>query len=330
MRRLSFACIQVASVSLTFASLAIAVYAADDAPGPKPVPLMQVLPLPNQQASFERDGHELTRYHFGAGLRRPFLYPLIGAAGRSVTRMGHPHDPESHSHHNSVWISHHDVGGVNFWADRGKNMGRIVHQRVERYDDADVGASMLTVNAWKNEADQTLLEERRRVEVEPLADGQWRLTIDLMLSAKGEPLTLGKTPFGLLGVRMAKTIGVHDGGGKIRNSAGQVNEKEVLWKQAKWVDYSGPIVADVLAGVTLMDHPSNPNHPSYFHVRDDGWMCASLTYDAPRVIEVDAPLRLRYRLYVHRGAPALEELASEWQAFADSAAPDISPAKKKT
>src|SRR5262252_8452295 len=86
-------------------------------PAAKPVPRMQVLPLPGSQAGVERDGHELARYYFSKDLYRPFLYPLIGPAGKSLTRMGHPRDPNGHSHHNSVWISHHVVGGVGFWND---------------------------------------------------------------------------------------------------------------------------------------------------------------------------------------------------------------------
>ena len=107
--------------------LAAAVCAAS----PKPVPWMQVVPQPYDQASFQRDGVELTRYHFGPGLHRPFLFPVIGLSGRSLTRMGHPHDPESHSHHKSVWISHHDVNGTNFWSDRGK--GKIRHKRIVEF-----------------------------------------------------------------------------------------------------------------------------------------------------------------------------------------------------
>src|SRR5688500_13275455 len=116
------------------------------AAGPKPVPNMQTLPLPNHEISFQRDGHELTRYHFAPELRRPFLYPVIGPSGRSLTRMGHPHDPESHSHHNSIWISHNDVNGISFWDDRAK--GRIVHRRILRFDDALDTASVFTDTAW--------------------------------------------------------------------------------------------------------------------------------------------------------------------------------------
>ena len=47
-----------------------------DLPQARPVPRMQVLPLPGGQASVERDGREISRYHFGPELYRPFLYPL--------------------------------------------------------------------------------------------------------------------------------------------------------------------------------------------------------------------------------------------------------------
>jgi len=113
---------------------------------PNPVGRMQVMPMPYNQASFQRDGVELTRYHFGPDLNRPFLYPVIGPSGRSLTRMGHPRDPESHSHHNSVWISHNDVDGVSFWGDRGK--GKIRHRRIVKYEDAGERSSLVAENDW--------------------------------------------------------------------------------------------------------------------------------------------------------------------------------------
>jgi hypothetical protein len=52
---------------------------------PKSVPRMQAVPMPYHQASFQRDGVELARYHFGPALHRPFLFPVIGPSGRSLT-----------------------------------------------------------------------------------------------------------------------------------------------------------------------------------------------------------------------------------------------------
>ena len=201
---------------------------------PKPVPRMQVIPMPYDQASFQRDGVELTRYHFGPGLHRPFLFPVIGPSGVSLTRMGHPRDPESHSHHNSVWISHNSVNDIDFWSDRGK--GTVRHKRIVELEDSDEYAHLIAENEWVTTEGKVLMLETRRVMVLPLADSEWLLIIDMEFKAKNQAVTLGKTPFGMIGVRMAKTIGVHDGGGRILNSAGQVNEvvpaKEVSTTQS--------------------------------------------------------------------------------------------------
>jgi hypothetical protein len=291
-------------------------------PDAKPVPRAQAIPLPHHEISLQRDGVELTRLHFDPADLRPFAYPVVGPSGRSLTRMGHPHDPVTHSHHNSFWISHHDVNGISFWDDRGK--GRIVHQRVEELGDGSEEAYALTMNEWRTAEGKILLVERRRTAVRLLSEDEWWLVLDLQLSAHGtNTVTLGKTPFGLVGVRMAKTIGVHDGGGTSRNSAGGVNEKGTLWKSARWLDYSGPVAPGVNEGLTLMDHPANPNHPTVFHVRDDGWMGASLTFDGPREIRPGKSLRLRYGLWVHRGVPSAEKIDEQWRAFAATTPPDL-------
>lgn len=290
---------------------------------PLPVPAVQAIPLPHDEISFQNDGRELARYHFGPELRRPFVYPIIGPSGRSLTRMGHPHDPVSHSHHNSVWISHHDVNGVSFWDDRSK--GQIVHRRVERFEDGSESAAVLTSSVWVAPTNKVLLNERRFTAIKTLPDREWLLTIDLELETNGKEVTLGKTPFGLIGVRMAKTIGVNDGGGRIRNSEGGVNEAGVFWKPARWVDYSGAITKETIEGITLMDHPSNPNHPTVFHVRNDGWMGASLNFDGPRVISTNKPLKLRYGLYVHRGMPAAGKIEKQWQEFSRAPTSSRSP-----
>jgi hypothetical protein len=292
---------------------------AEDPPAgmkPQPIPAIQILPLPYDQVSVElsnRDrrrgaaapaGQEITRYHFGQQLRRPFLYPLSFPSSASLTRMGHPHDANGHSHHNSLWISHHDVNGVGFWNDQSK--GLIQHKRVSRFEDANDLALIEVENQWVDEAGKKIMDETRAMRfLRRQHPSEWILIIDLDLKPGAdakEGVTFGKTPFGIVGIRMAKTIGVHDGGGRILNSEGAINEPEVHWKPARWVDYSGPWGAG-FAGITLFNHPQNPSHPTHFHVRDDGWMGACLNYEDALKIEPGKSLKLRYGFWIHSGAP---------------------------
>jgi hypothetical protein len=172
-----------------------------------------------------------------------------------------------------------------------------------------------------------MLPERRRIAARPLENESWMLFVDLLLRApEGRTTMLGQTAFGPIGVRMAKTIGVADGGGTIRNSEGNVNEEGpngCFRKPARWVDYSGPITNDAIEGITIMDHPQNPGHPTPFHVRADGWMGASLTLSGPIEITPDNPLRLRYALFVHPGQPVPAEIDKVWQKFANEPSPDL-------
>jgi hypothetical protein len=271
-------------------------------PATQPVPQLQVLPQPYEQAAFTRDGVEVARYHFSKELVRPFLYPLVGPSGRSLTRMGHPRDP---------------VGpqppqlGLGQPPRRGRR--QLLGRRAEgpdrppagrRYEDdgaaGDSGgqvAAIRSTNHWvataaarpattqpggdkpgdaKAKAGETiLLVERRQTRLELLPGNELLLTIDVHLETPPKAtadVTLGKTPFGLVGVRMAKTIGTHDGGGTLRSSEGGVNEKEIFWKAARWVDYSGPITNQAIEGVTLMDHPSNPaTRPRSTSAATAGW-----------------------------------------------------------
>ena len=292
---------------------------------PKPVPRFQATPQPLDQVAFTRDGKELTRYYHGAELYRPFLHPIIGPSGRALTRMGHPHDPQGHSHHNSVWISHEIVNGINFWGDgKTEKYGQIRQARLRELKEGDRECSMTVDLTWSGGRETAILAERRRVTVRDLARGEWMLLLDLLFTANREPVTFGQSAFGLIGVRMAKSIGVNDGGGQLRNSEGLSDEPPMFRKPARWVDYSGPVANGpggkvIQEGITLLDHPANPGHPAPFHVRRDGWMGACLSFDRPRVVQPGKPLALRYGLYVHAGVPAIEAIQSVWKTYAAEA-----------
>ena len=57
---------------------------------------------------------------------------------------------------------------------------------------------------------------------------------------------------------------------------------------------------------------------TFFHVRNGGWMGASLTYEGPRTITLGKRLLLKYGLYIHRGMASTKQLEQVWRGFAMS------------
>ena len=111
-------------------------------------------------------------------------------------------------------------------------------------------------------------------------------------SSGGEPIELGKTNFGFLGVRVAKTMSEQFGGGRVLNARGFLGETALMGEPGAWVDYSGPSTTGKTDGLCFMDHPSNPGHPVRWHVRADGWMGASFNRESGYGIAPDHPLHL--------------------------------------
>ena len=306
-------------------------------PSPKPVPRMQVIPLPDYAASFQINGLEMTRYRFNPEKKRPYFYPVLTELSPSLVRMGHPHDPITHRHHYGVWITHASVSGVNFWDDEtddGKDRvrGSIQHQQVLGYWDGDNSAAMMTLNHWVADRDhRILLIEKRMMEIHAVPDmTSWLMVIDSdFLAPKGQTATFEPSAFGLISARMAKTIGVADGGGRVLNSEGQINEAGTFHKPARWCDYSGRLTNDMkgFAGITILNHPNNPQNPTAFHVRDDGWMCACLSLEKPIEVGDTTPLHVRYGLWMHEGMQSAKSCEAMWKKF--SALPPADMDRKK-
>lgn len=273
------------------------------------------------------NGVPVTGYHLGPLLeappgaptpsptiRRPFLYPVNGPDGVSLTEFGKPHDPTgSHRHHYSLWIAHNNVAGRNFWADNG---GLILHQAIVLLEDGPVFCRMVVRTRWRD-GETDLLDEQRSVTVFGAGEDFRLLDFDLQFRPAGkEPVELGQTTFGFLAVRVAQSLTPFDGGGEILNARGQRNEQNVHLQRAEWLDQSGPILPDRWSGIAVLDHPANPNHPTIWHCRNDGWAGAAFCGEKPYTIAVDQPLHLRYRLVLHRGDAVQGRIADHWRAYA--------------
>lgn len=281
---------------------------AQDANQEFPPDRCEIVPQADHQVSFRIDGVEKLRWHFGNQYPRPFFFPFNGPSGTSLTRMGHP-GASNHDHHQSVWFAHNKVNGLDFWAN-GK--GTQIRQKMwYAYEDGDAEAIMASLGGWIDPKGKEVMEQEIVAALLPMPNNEHALEIQITMRppASGEAIELDKTNFGFFAVRVAKTLSAHFGGGTLTNSEGQVDEKNIFGKAARWMDYSGPIVvgqgserATVTEGITYFDHPKNPRYPTHWHVREDGWMGASFCLNDGITITSKTPLTLRYLLHAHSGA----------------------------
>jgi hypothetical protein len=263
----------------------------------------------------------ITSYHLGPTrdqakatpcvVRRPFLYPVIGPDGIPLTEFGKPHDPTgSHAHHYSLWIAHANVAGQDFWSEKG---GVIAHEQLELQEDGPVFCRLGQTTRWIREQIE-YLRERRIVTVYRGAPDFRLLDLELNFAPSGsQTVEFGKTTFGFVAVRVAQSMTPFDGGGEILNARGDRNEHSAFCKRAEWLDQSGPIADGASSesggaatarvrwgGIAVLDHPGNPNHPTAWHCRNDGWAGAAFNAEGSTTLRAGEQLRLRYRLHLHR------------------------------
>ncbi len=296
-------------------------------------PKCQIVPLPNDQVSLQVDGKERVRWHFDPKYPRPFFYPFNGPSGETLTRMGHP-GAQNHDHHRSVWWAHAKVDGENFWADTSK--ARIRQKMWLAYADGNEEAMMATSAGWYSGEGKEILEQEMVASAKPGPDGETFLELQSTFTPTGKQVTLEQSNFGFLAVRMAKGIATYWGQGEITSSEGVKGEPQIFGQSAAWMDYSGRVPRSekgrrvaVTEGITYFDHEKNPSYPSHWHVREDGWMGASLCRHEAIVIKKATPLRVRYLLHAHNGAadPAIANRLAE--IFNASPSFEVTKSKRK-
>jgi Methane oxygenase PmoA len=183
------------------------------------------------------------------------------------------------------------------------------------------GAALRQRLSWLRPDGAPQLEERRTLR---LLDGHV-LDLEIRLSARYGPVALGDDKdAAMLAVRVAPTM-QGDRGGAIVLAGGRRGEAECWGAAAEWADYVGPAPDGGTAGIAVLDHPGNPRHPTRWHVRDYGLMCANPTgsrcfgEDADGTLRIAAgdELRFRYRLLAHLGDAAID---AAYRAFAGAGA----------
>jgi hypothetical protein len=270
------------------------------------------------------DGQLFTEYLTQSG-NKPILWPILGPTGKPMTRDYPMHNPsgkkQDHPHHRSLWFTHGEVNGVDFWAEQGK-VGSIRHLEFTKVAGGKP-AVIAARHAWLAPDGKKICEDGLTLQFDTDGDARW-IDFDIAIKASEGAMTFGDTKEGTFGVRVAETLSVDaKRGGRIVNSRGEVDG--AAWgKSAPWVDYHGPIDSQTL-GIAIFNHPDSFRYPTYWHVRTYGLFAANpfglhdFTGDrkANGAYELGAgkTITLRYRVYLHRDDEKAGKVAEAFSAY---------------
>ncbi|MGB7324471.1 MAG: PmoA family protein [Rubripirellula sp.] len=265
---------------------------------------------------------------------KPIVYPVMGPSGQEMVRRYPIEDAletekKDHQHHRSMWMTHGEVNGFDFWADE-KNEGDTVHRKGTATVTPDGAAVIVTENDWISPQGKRVMSDTRRVAFFK-SDGRRLIDYSIVFRATDGDVNFGDTKEGTFGIRVAGTMKVDAKLGGLITSATGLHDAEAWGKKAAWVDYSGPVNGET-AGATIHDHPSNYGFPCAWHVRTYGLFAAnpfgvSHFTGGPHTGGVDLKagdeMQLSYRVVLHDGGLDLETAKADQAKFASETVPTI-------
>lgn len=297
----------------------------------------------DDRVRIELGGQLFTEYIF-KGAQKPYLYPVLAGDGMPMTR-NYPMksdvagEVKDHPHHRSLWFTHGDVNGLDFWAEtNGPKQGRIVSESVEQSAQGGV-ATIRARNKWVGPDGTVHLTDETTIRARAAAGGRY-LDYEVTLKAPADkPVTFGDTKEGSMAIRLplwmtpphqytdaAKKRVKHEGLGTIINDAG-VKNTPTWGKRSAWVDYYAPKDGKVY-GIAMLDHPSNPRHPTWWHVRDYALFAANPfgkhdfenLKDQPKAGDLTIPaggsVTFKWRIYFHFGDEKAADIPARFKEYA--------------
>ncbi len=258
----------------------------------------------------------------------PYFYPVVGPTGANVTRH-YPmkkgeNEATDHKHHRALWYTHGSIGGADFWHGGPE---AIVHEKfLEVGGGRDVGV-IKQQNKYVDKNEKVVCRDTRTHRFyPPLADGGRMMDFEITFHASEGKVVLGDTKEGSMAIRLAPTMRVEGkvGKGHIVNSEG-VRDRPAWGKRAKWCDYYGPVEGET-TGVAIFDHPSNPKHPTWWHVRTYGLFAANpfgvhnFENKEKGVGDIKIPagesMTFKYRIYFHKGNEKQGKVEQHYRKYA--------------
>ncbi len=275
-------------------------------------------------------GEMITQYRTDSKV--PYLYPMSAPGGTNLSRhwpmkTDVAGEDTDHPHHRSFWLSHGAVNGFDFWAWTGKKDARIIHKSSSDVKAEGNTASFTVKLAWQGDQ-KTILEETRSYQIEEIDADTRAVDISSTLKAANGDVIFGDTKEGFCAFRVDRSLrlkGPTAKGGIVDNKGRKNND---CWgKKSAYVTFHGPDDQGKPTVITMMDHPQNLRHETWWHARDYGLLAANPfgihDFEAKKdktlgnyTLKDQETVTFRYRLVLHRGELDEKKIESWWKAFA--------------
>jgi hypothetical protein len=248
-----------------------------------------------------------------------YIHPLYALNGDTLTEEF----PIDHPYHRGIFWSWHQ-----FYMDSASLgdewiMEEITHEVSEILPSTENATASLDLEVlWRSallENGKVFMKENTHITVHPIKAGIRKIDFEISLQAQVLGLSMGGSDdekgYGgfCARVKLPDDLAFH-------STEGAVEPKTLQVTAGPWMDISGTFGSSgLVSGVTIQCHPSTPNFPAPWILRQRTSMQNIVFPGRERVaISKDQPTTLRYRLIVHEGSASNmdhAELQAEFEEF---------------
>jgi Methane oxygenase PmoA len=241
--------------------------------------------------------------------RSTYLHPIYGLDGEVLT----DDFPQDHFHHRGLFWAwpHVRIEDTNYdlWDIRG------IHQRFERWLDRHAGSSAAVLgveNGWFI-GDRKVMQERAWFTVYPASASGQAIDAEFTWIPTEKPVTLSgaeEKSYGGLTLRFAARTST-----VITTPLGNKAE-DLAMTRLPWADLSAKFgaVPDP-SGAAIFISADHPDYPPTWLTRHYGALCVGWPGVTPATFQPGEPIRCRYRLWLHRGAPSQTQVQATYDAY---------------
>ena len=255
---------------------------------------------------------EGTHKHFAEGEsyeRGDYISPMFGPSGEVITEDY----PADHPHHRGVWWS----WPVTRWGDQVADIWAVVRVHARpggkkpRLTAGPVMAEIEAQSIWKWEDATPIVREDVLIRAFRATEGGRYVDVEVSLRGLVDGVAIGGRPKGGYG------------GFSIRAQPGEEQrivrhtDPENSKPRRAWLDYSAVFPGgNGPTGITLLEHPTNPDYPSELQEYAN-LNCVMSAFPGAR--EVPLPngetVVLKYRIWIHSGTADEKTLGQVWAAY---------------